>query len=286
VAGGWLVNWYMKEKSKLGFIVPDELWARWEPLMGAHPNTHPFGGGRPRRADRDCANAIFFVLRTGCQWAALDVTGLCPHSTAHDRFQEWVQSGLWQKLWEEALHCYDELQGLDWSFLCADGSMVKAPLAQEQCGPNPTDRGKQGVKRSLLTDTHGIPLSVVIAGANVNDHFLLDQTLRQCVVERPRPSRDHPQGLCLDKGYDYALTRQIGEEHHLCLHLRTRGEEVQAKKHQRGYKARRWVVERSGSWINRYRRILVRWEKKAANYMGMLGLTCACIAFEQAGLFG
>ena len=276
----------MKEKQKLGFIVPDELWARWEPLIGAHPNTHPFGGGRPRRSDRACANAIFFVLRTGCQWEALDVTGLCPHSTAHDRFQEWVESGLWQRLWQEAVNCYDELKGLNWSFMCADGSMVKAPLAKEEHGRNPTDRGKQGVKRSLLTDAKGIPLSVVVAGANVNDHLLLDQTLRESIVERPTPSRAHPQGLCLDKGYDYELTRQVGATHRLRLHLRTRGEENQAKKQNPKHKARRWVVERTGSWLNRFRRVLVRWEKKAANYKAMLGLACACIAFQQAGLFG
>lgn len=276
----------MKEKQKLGFIVPDELWARWEPLIGAHPNTHPFGGGRPRRSDRDCANAIFFVLRTGCQWEALDVTGLCPHSTAHDRFEEWVESGLWQRLWQEAVNCYDELKGLDWSFICADGSMAKAPLAKEEHGRNPTDRGKQGVKRSLLTDAKGIPLSVVIAGANINDHLLLDQTLRESIVERPAPSSAHPQGLCLDKGYDYELTRQVGAAHQLSLHLRTRGEEIQARKRKRGHKARRWVVERTGSWLNRYRRVLVRWEKKAANYKAMLALACACVSFQQAGLFG
>jgi transposase len=276
----------MKRRKKLGFIVPEELWARWEPLIPAHANPHPLGGGRPRRPDRDCANAIFFVLRTGCQWEALDATGLCPHSTAHDRFQEWVAGGLWPRLWQEAVARYDELKGLDWSFLCADGSMTKAPLAREECGPNPTDRGKQGVKRSLLTEAHGIPLSVVVAGANVNDHQLLDQTLCQVIAPRPIPSPEHPQGLCLDKGYDYAQTRQIGVAHRLELHLRTRGEEKTADWRQPGWKPRRWVVERTGSWLNRFRRLLVRWEKKTANYSGMLGLACACITFQQAGLFG
>ena len=104
---------------------------------------------------------FLFVLRTGCQWEALDVTGLCPHSTAHDRFRKWVEGGLWPRLWQEAVNCYDELKGLDWFFLCADGSMAKAPLAKEERGRNPTDRGKQGAKRSLLTDAKGIPLSAM-----------------------------------------------------------------------------------------------------------------------------
>ena len=99
------------------------------PLIPARKNTHPLGGGRPPRPDRDCADAIFFVLRTGCQWEALDATGICPHSTAHDRFQEWVEAGVWIKLWQVLLEEYDELEGLDWSYLSVDGSMTKAPLA-------------------------------------------------------------------------------------------------------------------------------------------------------------
>lgn len=276
----------MSKKSKLGYTVPEALWAKWERLIPPHSNPHPLGGGRPRASDRTCANGIFFVLRTGCQWGALDATGICPHSTAHDRFQEWVAAGLWQQLWQEALTMYEELRGLDWAFLCVDGSMTKAPLAREKCGPNPTDRGKQGVKRSLLTEAHGIPLSVVVAGANVNDHKLLDQTLCEMSAARPIPSAEQPQGLCLDKGYDYPQTRPIGQAHRLELHLRTRGEEKAAQGRPPGWKARRWVVERTASWLNRFRRLLVRWEKKAANYEAMLHLACACITFQQAGLFG
>jgi transposase len=117
------------KKAKLGYRVPDELWTRLEPLIPRRINRHPLGGGRPARSNRDCADAIFFVLRTGCQWEALNATGLCPHSTAHDRFQEWVETGVWQKLWAVLLQEYDGLHGLDWSYLSVDGSMTKAPLA-------------------------------------------------------------------------------------------------------------------------------------------------------------
>jgi len=116
-------------KQKLGYRMPDELWVRFEPLLPKYKTTHPQGGGRPRRSDRDCADAIFFVLRTGCQWEALNATGICPHSTAHDRFQEWIATGLWAKLWAVLVKEYDELRGLDWSYLSVDGSMTKAPLA-------------------------------------------------------------------------------------------------------------------------------------------------------------
>ncbi len=126
----------------------------------------------------------------------------------------------------------------------------------------------------------------MVAGANRNDHLLLAETLEAIVVPRPKPTKARPQGLCLDKGYDYASTRQIAEGEGLELHLRTRGEEKQAKQKHPGAKARRWVVERAHSWLNRFRRLLVRWEKKAANYAAMLQLACAAIAAGQSGLFG
>jgi len=110
------------------YQISDELWAVLEPLIPVHKNTHRFGGGRPRTPDRICANAIFFVLRTGCQWGALDETGICPHSTAHDRFLEWVAAGVFEKLWQVGVEQFDELQGIDWEWMSMDGSMGKAPL--------------------------------------------------------------------------------------------------------------------------------------------------------------
>jgi putative transposase len=110
------------------FQVSEELWEVLEPLLPQRVNTHPLGGGRPRVPDRTCANGIFYVLRTGCQWKALDSTGICSGSTAHLRFQEWVAAGVFLKLWQMGLERYDELKGLDWSWLSMDGAMTKAPL--------------------------------------------------------------------------------------------------------------------------------------------------------------
>lgn len=87
-------------RTTTGFRISDELWTVLQPLLPVHVNTHRFGGGRPRVPDRACADAIFFVLRTGCQWRALDQTELCAHSTAHDRFQAWVEAGVFLKLWQ------------------------------------------------------------------------------------------------------------------------------------------------------------------------------------------
>ena len=110
------------------FRVSDALWALLQRVLPKHKNTHRFGGGKPRTPDRRCADAIFYVLRTGCQWAALDATDLCPHSTAHDRFQQWVAAGVFLKLWQAGVEQFDELKGIDWRWLSMDGAMTKAPL--------------------------------------------------------------------------------------------------------------------------------------------------------------
>ena len=114
------------------FLVSDALWTLIEPHLPKHVNTHRFGGGRPRTPDRVCMNAIFFVLRTGCQWNALDATGICPSSTAHDRFQEWERAGVFLKLWKAGLMEYDDLKGIDWKWQSMDGAMTKSPLSGEK----------------------------------------------------------------------------------------------------------------------------------------------------------
>ena len=130
-------------ERKNQYRVSDELWAKIEPLLPKHPNTHRFGGGRPRADDRKCMDAIFFVLRTGCQWNALNATGLCASSTAHDRFQEWQEAGVFLKLWQAGLQEYDELKGLDWSWQSMDGAMTKAPLGGEKNRPQPHGPGQR-----------------------------------------------------------------------------------------------------------------------------------------------
>ena len=156
----------------------------------------------------------------------------------------------------------------------------------KKTGANPTDRGKTGVKRSLLTEGHGVPLGLVVAGANRHDMKLVAPTLYSMVVERPEPTEEEPHGLCLDKGYGYEEVRATLAVFGFNAHIHARGHEAHALKRQAGFRARRWVVERTHSWMNRFRRILLRWDKKANNYLAFLHFACALIAFRAAGLFG
>jgi len=129
-------------------------------------------------------------------------------------------------------------------------------------------------------------VGLVVAGANRPDMKLINDTVKNVVVKRPRPTKKQPQGMCLDKGYDYAEVRDTLQEFGFTAHIRARGEEAQARRRQAGFKARRWVVERAHSWMNRFRRVLIRWDKVADNYLAFLHFACALIAFRASGLFG
>jgi transposase len=136
----------------------------------------------------------------------------------------------------------------------------------------------------VLVEADGVPVGVAVDGANVNDFKLVAQTLENVPVRRPRPSLHRPQNLCLDKGYDYQEVRQLLRALRITTHIRSRGEEAALLRKSKRFKARRWAVERTHSWMNRFRRILVRWEKKAENYLAVVHLTVAYVAFKCSGL--
>ena len=141
----------------------------------------------------------------------------------------------------------------------------------------------------MLTEACGIAVGVVVEGANRNDMKLVPETLESLPhsIEQKRRAHleagTHEQGLCLDAGYDYDEVRQVAAALGYTTHIRGRGEEKKAC--EAGKKARRWVVERTHSWLNRYRRLLVRWEKHALNYLALLHFACALITWNQC-LFG
>jgi putative transposase len=263
--------------------VSDEVWERVRPLIPPAPSHAK--GGRRRMDDRKAFEAIVYVLRTGIQWNALP-REVGASSTVHDRFQEWERAGFFKALWQAGLSEYDDLAGIQWEWQAVDGVMTKAPFGHAATGANPTDRGKCGTKRSLLTDRAGIPLALVVDGANRHDVKLLSATLDGLVISRPEPTLEQPQHLCLDAAYDSTPVYQELLARHYQPHVRSRGEEKREKEIIPGYRARRWVVERSHSWLNRSRRLLVRWEKKVENYLAFLHLACAQLIFAKVKVFG
>ena len=202
----------------------DSLWERIEPLL-PRPKSRYRGrgkhrkhiGGRPAADRRTVMAGILYVLRTGCQWNALPQE-FGSGKTAHRYFQQWVRAGVFRRMWQAGLTEYDELQGLDWKWQAADGAMTKAPLGGEKTGKNPTDRGKVGTKRSLLVNEQGIPLGIVVSGANTPDGRLLEATLQAVPVERPDPATVE-QHVSLDKGYSGKPCTTVGEDAGYLVHV-------------------------------------------------------------------
>lgn len=138
----------------------------------------------------------------------------------------------------------------------------------------------------MLTDARGVVLGLVIGPANRHDLKLGVPTLNSLPVPRPQPVPRRRQHLCGDKAYDDAAFRMRLRRRHYMPHIKSRGEEVREKKRHPHAKAHRWVNERTQSWFNRFRRVLIRWEKKANNYLSILEFVAAWIAFRAAGVLG
>jgi putative transposase len=148
-------------------------------------------------------------------------------------------------------------------------------------GKNPTDRGKKGTKESVLVDGDGGPLGAVIAAANVNDQKLLRGTIEAIVVDKPQPTPAQPQHLCLDAAYDNPEGRKAAAQAKYTPHIQRVKEAKKQGTRSPGHKPRRWVVERTLAWLCKCRAILVRYDKKARNYLGLIPLACSLFWYRR-----
>jgi putative transposase len=153
-------------------------------------------------------------------------------------------------------------------------------------GKNPTDRGKKGSKESVLVDSEGGPLGVVLAAANVNDQKLLRETIEAVVIDRPEPTAEQPQHLCLDASYDNPTGREAAAAGQYTPHIVPVRKEKRSTARKRGHKARRWVVERTLAWLCKCRGILVRYDKKDENFLGLIQLACALFWYRRLDRLG
>src|ERR671931_2301280 len=159
-------------------------------------------------------------------------------------------------------------------------------LEGKKRGLNPTDRAKQGTKRRVLTEGGGVPIGITVDGANRNDFKMTKERIASIPIKRPKPTKKKRQGMCMDKGYDFDEVRILLRQFHFVPHIRSGGEEVQCMKKSPRWRARRWVVERTHSWMNRFRDILICWTKKPENFLAQMHLACAYITLGRCGLLG
>lgn len=256
--------------------VSDELWERIEALL---PKREAPGskGGRPPVPDRVALEGILFVLKTGIPWEDLPQQFGCCGMTCWRRLRDWQAAGVWDRLHVVLLAELRASDKIDWSRVAVDSGSFRAVGGGEKTGPNPTDRAKPGSKHHALTDGQGIPLQVHLSAANTPDIKELLPLILDIppVGGQPGHPRSRPDAAYADRAYDdenaRGLLSWLGIEPHL------------AKKnteHGSGLGKHRWVAERTISWLRQFKRLRVRFDRRADIHEGFLACAKSLICFN------
>jgi transposase len=224
----------------------DPIWEQFEALLPERDVDHPLGCHNPRIPDRVVFEKLVQVLVFGCAYERI-ADGSCSATTLRRRRDEWIDSGVMERLRGMVLDAYDRMIGLDLSDVAVDCCITKAPCGGEKAGRSPVDRGKRGIKRSMVVDANGIPLGAIAAPANRHDSPLLGETLDTMEALGELPER---MSVHLDRGYDSGVTRE-----------RLWRRELVAEISEQGWPApisatKRWVVERTTSWSNAHKKLV------------------------------
>jgi transposase len=225
----------------------DPIWEQFEALLPERNVVdHPLGCHNPRIPDKVVFEKLVEVLVFGCAYERI-ADQRCSATTLRRRRDEWIASGVMEQLQQIVLDAYDRMIGLDLSDVCVDGCITKAPCGGQKAGRNPVDRGKQGLKRSVVVDANGIPIGAIAAPANRPDSPLLESTLDTMEIVGELPER---MSVHLDRGYDSEATRERLRSRGLIPVISEKGKPapLQATK--------RWVVERTNSWTNAHKKLV------------------------------
>ncbi|REK90924.1 IS5 family transposase [Streptomyces inhibens] len=252
----------------------EPLWGQFAALLperSPYAVTHPLGCHRPRISDRIVFDKMLQLLRFGCSYQAIADT-TCSATTIRNRRDEWIQLGFFAQLKQIALESYDRIVGLALDQIAVDGSITKAPGGGEVAGRSPVDRGKQGMKRSGMTDGDGIPLGRVLAGANRHVSPLLASTLDRLGDLGPLPD---DITVHLDAGYDSDKTRALLDARGLHGRIAHKGEKAPIQASQR------WHVERTHAWQNAFHRLARCYERRAGVIDAFFGLADSIITVRR-----
>jgi transposase len=257
-------------------LISDELWAHIEPLIPKVPVSPE--GGRPRIDDRAALTGVLFVLSTGIAWEHLPQEMGCGSGmTCWRRLRDWQAAGVWNKLHEVLLAKLNAAGKIDWSRAVVDSSTVRAVGGGEKTGPNPTDRSKPGSKHHVVTDGNGVPLQTELTAANSPDikHIIvLIVNIPPVRGKRGKP-RSKPKKVYADRAYDDESARALLKWLDIEPHLARRNTE-----HGSGMGVFRWVVERTISWLHNFRRLRVRFDRRADIQEGFLNFAKSLICWN------
>jgi transposase len=232
--------------------IQEPLWDQFTALLPTRHDSHPLGCHRRRVPDRIIFDKLIQILVFGCGYRRI-ADRTCSATTLRRRRDEWIALGVADQLHRLALAAYDRMHGLELEHLAVDGCITKAPCGGQVAGPSPVDRRKQGLKRSVATEAHGVPLTALPAPANRRDDGLLAATLEAAAMITAAALGPLPATptVHLDAGYDYQSCREVLAERGMAGQIATRGRPAPIQA------GRRWVIERTHAWGNQYGKL--RW---------------------------
>ncbi|HDR9024010.1 TPA: IS5 family transposase [Burkholderia vietnamiensis] len=259
-------------------IIDDELWKLIEPLLPpANPRRFKYPGRKPV-PNRAALTGILFVLKTGIRWRDLPAEMGCGSGVScWRRLRDWQEAGVWDALHALLLTKLRVANQIDFSRMVVDSSSIRAVGAGGKTGPNPTDRARPGSKHHLATDANGTPIAAILTGANRNDVTQLIPLIEAIApikgVRGRRLSR--PKRVYADRGYDHDKYRRILHERGIPTSIARRGQP-----HGSGLGKVRWVVERTHAWMHHFRRLRIRFERRADIHEAFLKLGCSMICWN------
>lgn len=224
----------------------EPIWEQFVALLPDRKVDHPLGCHHPRIPERVVFEKLVQVLVFGCAYERI-ADDSCSATTLRRRRDEWISVGVIEQLQQIVLDSYDWMIGLDLSDVAVDCCITKAPCGGQKAGRSPVDRGKQGIKRSMVVDANGIPLGAIAAPANRHDSPLLDETLDTMEIVGELPERI---AVHLDRGYDSKTTREKLQLRGLLAEISKKGKPAPLAA------TKRWVVERTNSWQNAYKKLV------------------------------
>ena len=254
--------------------IPDDFWNVIKSII---PKKEKHKVGRPETCNRKTLEGIFYIIKAGSPWHMLPKEFGRP-TTVHGKFRKWVKSGVFDQIIKLVLKMYGD-QTEDQSHYSIDASFSKAPISYEWSGKSPTDRGKQGIKKSIIVDSHGIPVSIVVGAANVHDSKFFEENIQQLHL-----SKDKISVLTADSAYDSRHLRKLAKNNNIALLASTNR---RRNKDKNIYQPRgRWVVERTFGWLHWNRGIKTCWAKTKESFLAFLQFACSIHVFRAVGIFG
>ncbi|MFD7058611.1 IS5 family transposase [Streptomyces sp. NPDC059906] len=260
-------------------LVPDALWGRIAPLLPARPARRHRHPGRLPVPDRGALAGIVYVLRKGIAWRDVpsQLVG-CSGVTAWRSLRDWTEAGVWPRLHDALLTELRRTDLLDLDDCAVDGSHIRALKGGDRVGPSPVDRARLGSKHHLIVDRHGTPLAVTLTGGyrhDVTQLLPLLDAIPPIRGPRGRPRRK-PRRLYADRGYDFDKYRRQLWKRGIKPMIARRG-----IAHGSGLSKIRWVVERAFAWLHQFKRLRIRYERRADLHQGLLELACSIICLRR-----